>query len=61
MPKMKIVVLPNLDSILYGYSIIHKKKNQFFIGSHLNSLSQCPENMIEQVKKQWEEGIKNEN
>jgi len=55
MPKMKIVVLPNLDSILYGYSIIHKKKNQFFIGSHLNSLSQCPENMIEQVKKQWEE------
>ena len=55
MPKMKIVVLPNLDSILYGYSIIHKKKNQFFIGSHLNSLSQCPENMIERVKKQWEE------
>lgn len=61
MSKMKIVVLPNLDSILYGYSIIHKKKNQFFIGSHLNSLLQCPENMIEQVKKQWEEGIKNEN
>lgn len=55
MPKMKIVVLPNLDSILYGYSIIHKKKNQFFIGSHLNNLSQCSENMIEQVKKQWEE------
>jgi len=53
--------LSNLDSILYGYSIIHKKKNQFFIGSHLNNLSQCPENMIEQVKKQWEEGIKNEN
>lgn len=55
MSKMKIVILPNLDSILYGYSIIHKKKNQFFIGSHLNNLSQCPENMIEQVKKQWEE------
>ena len=61
MPKMKIVVLPNLESILYGYSIIHKKKNQFFIGSHLNSLSQCPEKMLEQVKKQWEDGIKNEN
>lgn len=59
MAKMKIVVLPNLESILYGYSIIHKKKNQFFIGSHLNSLSQCPENMIEQVKKQWEESYGN--
>ena len=54
MPKMKIVVLSNLESILYGYSIIHKKNNQFFIGSHLNSLSQCPENKVEQVKKQWE-------
>ncbi len=56
MPRpFRIVVLPNLDAIIRGYSIIRKKKNQFFVGSDLNNLIECPKDQIEYVKKVWNE------
>lgn len=56
MPKpIKVLVLPNYECSIYGFSIVTKKRNKFFVGNDFKNWNECPEYLIEQFSNAWNE------
>jgi hypothetical protein len=53
--KIKFLSLSALECSIHGFCFVTKKRNQFFVGNDLNSWQNCPEYLIEQFSKEWEE------
>ena len=56
MPKpIKVLCLSTLESSIYGFSIVTKKRNKFFVGNDFKNWIDCPEYLIEQFSNAWNE------
>lgn len=52
---IKVLVLPNYESQIYGFQIVTKKRNKILVGNDFKNWNECPEYLIEQFSKDWEE------